>query len=82
MHRRSFAENCRPNADHGCAFFDGDLEIATHSHREVRQTELKLSRELIAQPAQRDMSERARGTVEQNRGAASRTAARILELLA
>jgi len=32
--------------------------------------------------AQRDMSERARGTVEQNRGAAARTAARILELLA
>jgi 3-deoxy-D-manno-octulosonic-acid transferase len=32
--------------------------------------------------AQRDMSERARGTVEQNRGAAERTASRILELLA
>jgi 3-deoxy-D-manno-octulosonic-acid transferase len=32
--------------------------------------------------AQRDMSERARGTVEQNRGAAARTASRILELLA
>ena len=32
--------------------------------------------------AQRDMSERARETVEQNRGAAARTAARILELLA
>jgi len=32
--------------------------------------------------AQRDMSERARKSVEQNRGAAARTAARILELLA
>jgi 3-deoxy-D-manno-octulosonic-acid transferase len=32
--------------------------------------------------AQRDMSERARDTVEENRGAAARTAARILELLA
>jgi 3-deoxy-D-manno-octulosonic-acid transferase len=32
--------------------------------------------------AQRGMSERARQTVEQNRGAAARTAARILELLA
>jgi len=32
--------------------------------------------------AQRDMSERARESVEQNRGAAARTAARILELLA
>jgi 3-deoxy-D-manno-octulosonic-acid transferase len=32
--------------------------------------------------AQRDMSERARRTVEQNRGAAERTAARIVELLA
>ena len=32
--------------------------------------------------AQRDMSERARGTVEQNRGAAARTASRIVELLA
>lgn len=32
--------------------------------------------------AQRDMSARARGSVEQNRGAASRTASRILELLA
>jgi 3-deoxy-D-manno-octulosonic-acid transferase len=32
--------------------------------------------------AQRDVSERARRTVEQNRGAAARTAARILELLA
>jgi 3-deoxy-D-manno-octulosonic-acid transferase len=32
--------------------------------------------------AQRAMSERARRTVEQNRGAAARTAARILELLA
>jgi 3-deoxy-D-manno-octulosonic-acid transferase len=32
--------------------------------------------------AQRDMSERARETVEQNRGAAARTASRILELLA
>jgi 3-deoxy-D-manno-octulosonic-acid transferase len=32
--------------------------------------------------AQRDMSERARETVEQNRGAAAKTAARILELLA
>jgi 3-deoxy-D-manno-octulosonic-acid transferase len=32
--------------------------------------------------AQRDMSERTRETVEQNRGAAARTAARILELLA
>jgi 3-deoxy-D-manno-octulosonic-acid transferase len=31
--------------------------------------------------AQRDMSERARESVEQNRGAAARTAARILELL-
>jgi 3-deoxy-D-manno-octulosonic-acid transferase len=31
--------------------------------------------------AQRDMSDRARKTVEQNRGAAARTAARILELL-
>jgi 3-deoxy-D-manno-octulosonic-acid transferase len=33
-------------------------------------------------PAQRAMSERARRTVEQNRGAAARTAARIVELLA
>ena len=32
--------------------------------------------------AQRDMSERARKSVEQNRGAAARTAARILELMA
>ncbi|HEV7487582.1 MAG TPA: 3-deoxy-D-manno-octulosonic acid transferase [Thermoanaerobaculia bacterium] len=32
--------------------------------------------------AQRDMSGRARATVEQNRGASARTAARILELLA
>lgn len=32
--------------------------------------------------ARRDMSERARQTVEQNRGAAARTASRILELLA
>jgi 3-deoxy-D-manno-octulosonic-acid transferase len=31
--------------------------------------------------AQSDMSERARGTVEQNRGAAARTATRIVELL-
>ncbi|MGH9420483.1 MAG: 3-deoxy-D-manno-octulosonic acid transferase, partial [Thermoanaerobaculia bacterium] len=32
--------------------------------------------------AQRGMSERARWTVEQNRGAAARTASRIVELLA
>jgi 3-deoxy-D-manno-octulosonic-acid transferase len=38
---------------------------------------------MFAYPAaQRDMSEHARKTVEQNRGAAARTAARILELLA
>jgi 3-deoxy-D-manno-octulosonic-acid transferase len=40
------------------------------------------SRMFENEAAQRDMSERARETVEQNRGAAARTAARILELLA
>jgi 3-deoxy-D-manno-octulosonic-acid transferase len=40
------------------------------------------SRMFDDEAAQRDMSERARKTVEQNRGAAARTAARILELLA
>ena len=39
------------------------------------------SRMFDSEAAQRDMSERARKTVEQNRGAAARTAARILELL-
>jgi 3-deoxy-D-manno-octulosonic-acid transferase len=40
------------------------------------------SRMFDNEAAQRDMSERARESVEQNRGAAARTAARILELLA
>ena len=40
------------------------------------------SRMFDSEAAQREMSERARDTVEQNRGAAARTAARILELLA
>jgi 3-deoxy-D-manno-octulosonic-acid transferase len=40
------------------------------------------SRMFNDEAAQRDMSERARKSVEQNRGAAARTAARILELLA
>jgi 3-deoxy-D-manno-octulosonic-acid transferase len=40
------------------------------------------SRMFDNEAAQRDMSERARKSVEQNRGAAARTAARILELLA
>ena len=40
------------------------------------------SRMFDNESAQRDMSERARQSVEQNRGAAARTAARILELLA
>jgi 3-deoxy-D-manno-octulosonic-acid transferase len=40
------------------------------------------SRMFDNEAAQRDMSERARDSVEQNRGAAARTAARILELLA
>ena len=39
------------------------------------------SRMFDSDAAQRGMSERARKTVEQNRGAAARTAARILELL-
>lgn len=39
------------------------------------------SRMFDSEAAQHDMSERARKTVEQNRGAAARTAARILELL-
>ena len=39
------------------------------------------SRMFDSEAAQRGMSERARKTVEQNRGAAARTAARILELL-
>src|SRR4051812_19807400 len=40
------------------------------------------SRMFDFEAAQRDMSERARDTCEQNRGAAAKTAARILELLA
>jgi 3-deoxy-D-manno-octulosonic-acid transferase len=40
------------------------------------------SRMFENEAAQRDMSERARETVEQNRGASAKTAARILELLA
>ncbi|MEA2345163.1 MAG: 3-deoxy-D-manno-octulosonic-acid transferase [Thermoanaerobaculia bacterium] len=39
------------------------------------------SRMFENEASQRDMSERARKTVEQNRGAATRTAARIIELL-
>jgi hypothetical protein len=33
----SLSEQRRSNSDLGCAFFDGDLEIVGHAHREHRQ---------------------------------------------
>jgi 3-deoxy-D-manno-octulosonic-acid transferase len=64
-------------------------EIASVFLRDGGAIEAKSAAEVFAfasrmfdgEAAQRDMSERARKTVEQNRGAAARTAARILELL-
>ena len=65
-------------------------EIAGVFLRDGGAVEVRSAAELFAfaarmfefDAAQRDMSERARETVEQNRGAAAKTAARILELLA
>jgi 3-deoxy-D-manno-octulosonic-acid transferase len=61
------------------AFLRGGGAVETKSAADVFDF---ASRMFDNEAAQRDMSERARDTVEQNRGAAARTAARILELLA
>jgi 3-deoxy-D-manno-octulosonic-acid transferase len=61
------------------AFLRGGGAVETKSAADVFDF---ASRMFDNEAAQRDMSERARDTVEENRGAAARTAARILELLA
>ena len=60
-------------------FLNNDAAVEVRSAQEV----LDFARRMAAEPqVRREFGERARMTVERNRGAAARTAARIIELLA